>query len=173
MWGHRSCGFASAPPYSGLQDSEGLSNPIHHSEYPNARDGSTDTKDGWCESKDMSHIGMVGYIAEHALRHPDVAIEDASDTSTWASLQLSFRQGVESTYLMMSMPSVRDKPKAKLDTLRPRRPSKMTGLRPITSDNQLHRHVVSACATKKSDSCEKNEYGSTSVTVCAPTMRPE
>ena len=52
----------------------------------------------------------------------------------------------------MSVPSVRDKPKAKLDALRPSRPSKITGRRPIKSDSRLHRQVVSAWVTKKRDS---------------------
>ena len=98
---------------------------------------------------------MVGYIAEHALHHANVAIEDASDTSTWAFLQSTFGQVVSFTNLIMSVPRVRDKPKAKLDTLRPSRPNKMTGRRPIKSDNRLHCQVVSACVTKKRDSCAK------------------
>ena len=55
---------------------------------------------------------------------------------------------------MMSAANVRDKPKAKLDALRPSRPSKMMGRRPTESDNWLHRQEVSACVTKKRDSYE-------------------
>ena len=87
MWGHRSCGFASAPPYSGLQNNEDLSNPIQQSECSNARDGSPRAENSWHHSKNPSHIGVVGYIAEYTLHDSNVAIEDASNTSTSASLQ--------------------------------------------------------------------------------------
>ena len=60
---------------------------MHQSEYPNARNGNPDAKRSWHHGKDPSHIGMVGDIAEYTLHHPDVAIEDTGDTSTWASLQ--------------------------------------------------------------------------------------
>ena len=57
---------------------------------PNARDGTPDAKSGWHDGKDLSHIGVVGYIAEQTLHHPNVAIEDSSDTSTWTFLQSTF-----------------------------------------------------------------------------------
>ena len=67
-----------------------LRNSIQQSVCPNARNGSPDAKRSWDDGKDLSHIGVVCYIAEHTLHHANVAIEDASDTSTWAFLQSTF-----------------------------------------------------------------------------------
>ena len=68
----------------------------------------------------------------------------------------------------MSAANVRDKPKAKLDALRPSRPSKMMGRRPTESDNWLHRQEVSACVTKQRDSYEIMCYRNISVNGFAP-----
>lgn len=80
---------------------------------------------------------MVSNITEDTLHHPTVAIEYASNAPT----EQSFSAGIHwqkihySTHLMMSVASVRDKPNAKLDTLRLSRPSKIMGRRPMKSDN--------------------------------------
>ena len=153
--GHCSCGFANAPPYSGLQGVVSLGMSLHPSICPNARDGSPNAKNDWHNGKNLSHIGMVGDITNHALHHSDVAIEHASDTPTGPSLSAESWMIGYFAYLMMSIPNVRDKPKAKLDALRPSRPSKMTGRRPMKSDKRLHCQVVSACVTKKRDSYAK------------------
>ena len=78
--GHRSCGFASAPPYSGLQGVVSFRNSLH--QCPNARDGNPNAKNGWYDSKDLGHVSVVGNIAEHTLHHPDVTIQHTGDTST-------------------------------------------------------------------------------------------
>ena len=71
------------------------------------------------------------------------------------SLQSTVGEEVGFTDLKTSMPKVRDKPKETRDTPRLSRPSKMTGRRPIKSDNRLHCHVVKICTTEMMDSCTK------------------
>ena len=80
--GHRSCGFASAPPYNGLQIIAGLGLSLHQLVCLDARDCNPTSKNGGHEGKSLSHIGKIGDITEYALHHPDVAIEHTRDTST-------------------------------------------------------------------------------------------
>ena len=103
----------------------------------------------------MGQICIVGEITEHALHHPNIAIENSGDAPAWPLFQPVFRQRICFAHLMIRVPRVRDKPKQKLDTLRPSRPSRTTGRRPTKSDNRLQCHVVSACVTKKRESYEK------------------
>lgn len=55
------------------------------------------------------------------------------------------------TYLMTSPQNVVDKPKQYMDIERPKRPIRMTGLRPTLSDSRLQWRTVHACVKKNRD----------------------
>ena len=102
--------------------------------YWNARNRSPCTKNGRNECKSIGHVANVGDITDHTLHHRDIAIEHASNASTVQPLSVNPQIMRRLAYLMISVTSVRDRPKAMLDALRPSKPIRIMGRRPMTSD---------------------------------------